>query len=190
MNGLYINTANDLYIKMHPFFEALGEDADKYNWLVSEAGPWDSVFVKCALKSDRYENEAYHFIEGAALRKAIADNRMQVMNWGIFCAFPKDMKIEDILTKGYPKADFNDELWTNPVRMQNEASVIEIAAVEGTKIQIKCDDEAILEKITKAYPNAYDLSKYNESVMRKAAPKAKSNPATGSGFFARLFGGK
>lgn len=190
MNGLYINTANDLFIKMHPFFEALGENADKYNWLVSEAGPWDAIFAKGSLKSDRFENEAYHFIEGAALRKAIADNRMQVMNWGMFCAFPKELKIDDILSAGFPKADFNDELWSNPVKMQNPKSVLEIAAVEGTKIQIKTDDENVLSKITAAYPNAYDLSKYNESVMRKATPKAKSNPASGQGFFSRLFGGK
>ena len=190
MNGLYINTANDLYIKMHPFFEALGEEADKYNWLVSEAGPWDAILAKSSIKSDRHENEAYHFIEGAALRKAIADNRMQVMNWGMFSAFPKDVKLETVLEKSFPRADFNDELWTNPVSMQNELSVIEVAAVEGTKIQIKSDDVNVLSRITNAYPNAYDLSKYNESVMRKAAPKAKSNPATGSGFFSRLFGGK
>ena len=190
MNGLYINTSNDLYIKMHPFFEALGEEADKYNWLVPEAGPWDPIFVRYALKSHRYENEAYHFMEGAALRKAIADNRMQVMNWGMFSAYPKELKSEDILETGFPRADFNDELWTNPVRMQNTKSVIEIAAVEGTKIQIKCDDENILSKICSAYPEASDLSRYNESVMRKSAPKAKSNPASGQGFFSRLFGGR
>ena len=189
MNGLYINTSNDLFIKMHPFFEALGEEADKYDWLVSEAGPWDSIFMKVSAKSDRYENEAYHFMDGASLRKAIADNRMQVMNWGMFCAFPKGTKIDDVLSQGFPRADFNDELWSNPVRMQNAASVIEIAAVEGTKIQIKCDDEEVLARISKAYPDAYDLSKYNESVMRKTTDtNNKAASGTGKGFLSRLFG--
>lgn len=190
MNGLYINTSDDLFIKMHPFFDALGETADSYNWLVSEAGPWDAIFSKCSIITESFDGETYHFIEGSALRKAIADNRIQVMNWGMFCAFPKEKEIKDILDAGFPKADFNSELWTNPVRMQNELSVIEIAALEGTKIQIKSESEEVLAKISGCYKNAYDLEKYNESVMRKEAPKAKNATSSGAGFFSRLFGGK
>ena len=192
MNGLYINTSADLFIKMYPVIEILGEDVKEYNWLVSEVGPWDSIFPKYSEKSDRYENEAYHFISGEELKKALYDNRMQVMNYASLSAFDKDVTIEQILEGGIPKADFNDELWTNPVRMQNEKSKIEIIAVDGMKLQVKCCDDKILDRFTDAYPNAVDLEKYNEGVMRKMDKKpgkvAPEDNNSKGGFFSRLFG--
>lgn len=192
MNGLYINTSADLYIKMYPVIEVIGEDVTKYNWLVSEVGPWDSIFPKYSEKSDRHENEAYHFISGEQLKKALYDNRMQVMNYGALAAFEKDIKLESILEGGLLKADFYDELWTNPVRMQNEKSKIEIVAVDGTKLQVKSADDGLLDRFEAAYPNAVDLEKYNEGVMRKqaGAPGSKSADAGKGkgGFFSKIFG--
>ena len=194
MNGLYINTSADLFIKMYPIIDLLGDDVKSYNWLVSEVGPWDAVFVKYSIKSDRYENETYHFISGDELRKALYDNRMQVMNYATLSAFDKDINIEQILEGGIPKADFNDDLWTNPVRMQNERSVIEIIAVDGTKLQIKSQDDKILDRYADAYPNAVDLARYNEGVMRKTGNKggnSQADKAEGKGgFFSRLFGNR
>lgn len=195
MNGLYINTSSDLFIKMYPVFETVGDDALNYNWLVSEAGPWDSILTKYSQKSVALDGEAYHFLSGEELKKALYDNRMQVMNYGALAAFAKDLPLEQVLQGGILKADFYDELWTNPVRMQNENSVIEIVAVDGTKIQIKSDDEALLDRFAKAYPNAVDLEKYNEGVMRKAAGNKGGASASGDseskgGFFARLFGNR
>lgn len=74
-------------------------DVDNYNWLITniECYPSDEEIVKIL------DNE-YCWIEGRSLLDLLAKEEFQWI-WGVFSAFPKEIRLEEVLKYDYPYAD-------------------------------------------------------------------------------------
>ena len=74
-------------------------DVDNYNWLITniECYPSDEEIVKIL------DNE-YCWLEGRSLLDLLAKEEFQWI-WGGFSAFPKEIRLEEVLKYDYPYAD-------------------------------------------------------------------------------------
>lgn len=105
-------------------------DVDNYNWLITniECYPSDEEIVKIL------DNE-YCWIEGRSLLDLLAKEEFQWI-WGVFSAFPKEIRLEEVLKYDYPYADGYKGFWENPVALQHPLAVSEIVVWDGSLILV------------------------------------------------------
>ena len=162
MYGLVFEELNFGYFtNMEEIFGAMQGEQLQYNWLISDYEcnyyPVDSI---------RF-NEPYAWIDGEALTRLTENHDIQFI-WGVFSAFPKEIKLEEILTHELPFADGNKELWSVPLKMQNPLAEIEIIPWDSCLLVLKSNSTTLIDRFKKKYLRAMDLYEYNLSVSESA----------------------
>ena len=81
--------------------------------------------------------------------------------WGVLSGFPETITLEDVLNYPLPYADEYTGFWENPITLQHPLSEIELVAWDSTCTLFISNNDSIIEDISKIYPQAEDLEKYN-----------------------------
>lgn len=58
------------------------------------------------------------------------------MDMGVFSAFPKEIRLEEVLKYDYPYADGYKGFWENPIALQHPLAVSEIVVWDGSLILV------------------------------------------------------
>ncbi len=130
-------------------------DVDNYNWLITniECYPSDEEIVKIL------DNE-YCWIEGKGLLDLLAKEEFQWI-WGVFSAFSKEIKLEEVLKYDYPYADGYKGFWKNPIGLQHPLAVSEIVAWDGSLILVISKKDEVINTLIQDNVMVQDLEKYN-----------------------------
>lgn len=130
-------------------------DVDNYNWLITniECYPSDEEIVKIL------DNE-YCWIEGSGLLDLLAKEEFQWI-WGVFSAFPKEIRLEEVLKYDYPYADGYKGFWENPIALQHPLAVSEIVVWDGSLILVISKKSEVVNALIENNTFAQDLEKYN-----------------------------
>ena len=130
-------------------------DVDNYNWLITniECHPSDEEIVKIL------DNE-YCWIEGKGLLDLLAKEKFQWI-WGVFSAFSKEIRLEEVLKYDYPYADGYKGFWENPIALQHPLAVSEIVIWDGLLILVISQKSEVVNALIENNTFAQDLEKYN-----------------------------
>jgi len=155
MRGLIIEISDAGYVpSLNEAFEVLGNEAHKYNWLLSN---YECVYYP-SMKIPF--GELFVWLSGSELSQ-ILDEYEHHFIWGVATAYPKGVAIEEVLQFSIPFADGYTGFWTPSVTMQNPLAEMEIVPWDGTLLLVMARSKAIIEAFVKEYPNAHDLAEYN-----------------------------
>lgn len=151
MNGCIIRN-DDISIK--DIYNCI-ENADIYNWLITnfECYPNDDTIVKIL------DNE-YCWLSGSDLLQLLNKEDFQWI-WGVFSAFPNEIKLEEVLNYDFPYADGYTGFWKNPISIQHPLAISEIVAWDGSIILVISQNNEIIKSIMKNNLSAQDLEVYN-----------------------------
>lgn len=143
---------NEISIK--DIFDCI-KDADKYNWLITniECYPRDEEIV------DILEGE-YCWITGIDLLQILKKEDFQWI-WGVFSAFPNEVKLSEILNYDLPYADGYIGFWKNPISIQHPLAKIEVVAWDASLILAISREDKFVETIMKKKVGIKDLEVYN-----------------------------
>lgn len=152
MKGCIIKN-NDISIK--DICNIIG-DVDNYNWLITniECYPSDKEIEKILDKE-------YYWIEGRDLLDLLDKEELQWI-WGVFSAFSKEIKLEEVLKYDYPYADGYKEFWKNPIALQHPLAVSEIVAWDGLLTLVISKKSEVVNALIENITSAQDLEKYNK----------------------------
>ena len=124
----------------------------EYWWLISdiEAYPRKKVYEDFI-----YEND-YVLIKTSDLLKMLEDDDFQWV-WAVFSVIPPKHTEEEILNYDLPQLQIIDEGEYNPYidepRLQHPLAEFELYAEDSSSMFLISNDEELLNKFKKAYPN-------------------------------------
>ena len=81
--------------------------------------------------------------------------------WGVFSAFSKEIKLEEVLKYDYPYADGYKGFWENPIALQHPLAVSEIVVWDGLLILVISKKSEVVNALIDNNTFAQDLEKYN-----------------------------
>ena len=81
--------------------------------------------------------------------------------WGVFSAFSKEIKLEEVLKYDYPYADGYKGFWENPIALQHPLAVSEIVIWDGLLILVISQKSEVVNALIENNTFAQDLEKYN-----------------------------
>lgn len=158
MEGLILNEGTKKVTYMCPIFDALGDDFIRsLNWRIvyPECGSIDQVYS--------FEHIDVSWISGDDLVNEIRENPNIQWWWGLLQGIPKTVLQEEIDKENLVDIKEDTKIWENPVSMRSNHSVIEIEAFDSSLTVIISNNETVLEKLKKCFPNYEVLSEYNAS---------------------------
>ena len=159
MYGAIVNEQHSLY----EIFQALGDIADDYNWLVTEFAVYH-----WGKRRDFFEdlrNREYLWLDGVSLREILQEDDF-FTEWCVVSGFKKDVLPEAVLTYPLPYADCNPGFWIDDPALQNPLAELEIVEFDGSECFILSRDAEYAERFKRAFEDAYDLIADNRAVNR------------------------
>lgn len=159
MKGVLINTGNKYFTFLKYIFSSINNIQKEYNWLITEHECYPQTIEYAGMLSGNY-----CWVTGDELTDMIEKEDFQWI-WGVFSAFPKDVRVEDVLKYRLPKADGYTGFWENPISIQHPLAEIEIIAWDSSMTIIISKNTSIINIFKMKNPLAQDLEKYNENKM-------------------------
>ena len=80
---------------------------------------------------------------------------------GGFSAFPKEIRLEEVLKYDYPYADGYKGFWKNPIALQHPLAVSEIVVWDGSLILVISQKSEVVNALIENNTFVQDLEKYN-----------------------------
>lgn len=155
MKGVILEKKNHPQMYLNEVLEYMDCSQMNYNWLISDYECYpQKQNVKRKLRND------YCFISGNELTELAQEENFQWI-WGVFSAFPQDIKKRKILQYLLPKAREYDEIWKNPLKLQHPLAEIEIIAWDGMITICLSKNDKIINLIQQKSGVAMDLESYN-----------------------------
>ncbi|MEG0472578.1 MAG: hypothetical protein RR588_09600 [Solibacillus sp.] len=152
MKGAILERGIEQYTNLSLFLPIIKEDILFYNWLLTDI---DSNY-----QSDSIIKNDYEFLSGREFVQLIDKNEFRFA-WGVFSAFPKERKVEEIVLNGLPFADGNTEFWENPISMQNPLAVTEMVLWDGILALIISRNDKTINQFLNFYEFSESLEDYN-----------------------------
>ena len=155
MKGIILDKGEKGFSLFGRVFDNINVLSEKYNWLISYP-------VCCPSDKELFETftENYVWLSGKKL-KEILHTEDFLWIWGVLSGFPENITLEDILKYPLPYADGYTGFWENPITLQHPLSEIELVAWDSTCTLFISKNDCVIEDISKIYPQAEDLEKYN-----------------------------
>ncbi|ALS00168.1 hypothetical protein ATZ33_01880 [Enterococcus silesiacus] len=153
MKGIVVFKHKENFSRLSDVFKAIGNIENEYNWLIT-----NSEFV--SQNDTPFFNESYTWIKGEKLSELISKDDGYWI-WGVFSAFEKNIKKEEVLTYPLPFANGYKGFWEVPLTLQNPLAEFEIVEWDGNTLIVISKNDKIIDSLKKYYPFACDLEKYN-----------------------------
>lgn len=83
------------------------------------------------------------------------------MDMGVFFAFSKEIKLEEVLKYDYSYADGYKGFWKNPIGLQHPLAVSEVVAWDGSLILVISKKDEVINALIQDSVMVQDLEKYN-----------------------------
>ena len=156
MKGIIHERGFKWYTDMKIVMQPIQDEVVQYNWLISkyECNHYPSEKIA-------YGNN-YVWLSGEELLNIVNQYKIQFI-WGVFSAFSKEFKLNDILQYELPSADGYTEFWHNPINMQHPLAIIEIVPWDSTLFLLMSKVDEIVNKIIFSFPESKDLEMYNKA---------------------------
>ena len=152
MKGAILEKGIEQYTNLNLFLPIIQEKILSYNWLLTDI---DSDY-----HSESIVEKDYEFLSGEAFMELIEKNNFKFV-WGVFSAFPKEIELEKIISKGLPFADGYTGFWESTISVQNPLATMELVLWDGMlALIISCDDK-IVDDFLEFYKSGENLEKYN-----------------------------
>lgn len=141
-------------ISIKDIYDCLG-NVEEYNWLITnmECYPRNKKIIEIL-------GDEYCWITGKDLIKLLNAENFQWI-WGVFSAFSKDVKLNDVLNYNFPYADGYKGFWKNPISIQHPLAKMEIVAWDGLINLVISKENQVVETIMRKKTAAKDLESYN-----------------------------
>ena len=156
MNGIVINEGEEFYTDLKALFEAMGSSYKEYNWLITD--------YECYPQEERlaeiFSGEPV-FISGQEIIDLLQIENFQWI-WGVFSAFDKCVKKEDVFKYDSPVSEENENIWKMPLSLQHPLSSIEIIAWDSSLTVIISKDEAVISTLMKNKDSSIKLEQFIE----------------------------
>jgi len=152
MKGAILEKGVEQYTNLNLFLPIIREEIFSYNWLLTDI---DSNYY-----SDNTIENNYDFLSGEEFIELIEKNDFRFV-WGVFSAFPKEVALEKILSKGIPSADGYTGFWENPINLQNSSAIIEMVLWDGELALIISHKDEIIDDFLNHYKFSENLEEYN-----------------------------
>lgn len=121
---IVLNSNNYYYTYLDDVFNGLGDIVREYNWLIAD---YECNYYPCdILQQNRYN---YLWLSSNELFDLIIGKDVQFI-WGVFLAFEKHIKKEDILKYPLPSSH------NNVIVFQNPLSELEILSLDSRELYI------------------------------------------------------
>lgn len=146
---IVLKSKNDYYTYLNQIFYGLGNIEKKYNWLIADYEC--NYYPNEKLEKNRHN---YMWLSGEELRDLIVNNEIQFI-WGVFLAFDKDIKLDDILKFKLPHSRLN--IVNNKIDMQNAMCTIEIISYDSTEVYILSRESEYIKEFVSKFPEAKEL---------------------------------
>ena len=154
MKGAIIKKGIGHFTKLDLFLPVVRKDICSYNWLITDI---DSDY-----SSDNLTEKGYDFLSGEAFLELVENDEYKFV-WGVFSAFSKDVKLDEILSKGIPFADGYTGFWKSTVNLQNPLAITEMVLWDGMLAIIISHNEEVINRFLEFYSSSMDLEEYNKS---------------------------
>lgn len=158
MKGAIIEKGEPYFTNIKNIFDSLGNIQRNYNWLITD--------YECYPQNEEYKilfSEPYIFIDGIKLSEIVFHENFQWI-WGVLSGFKKSISINDILKYPLPVADGNENIWKNPINIQNPLADIEIIAWDSRATVLFSRNDWVVEKFKNSYSMAVDMYRYNDMI--------------------------
>lgn len=157
MEGLLLNEKTKYVTYMEPIFDALGRDyIEHLNWRItySECGgsPTDNYSFSGRVDS---------WLPGKALLDEIGNHPNLQWWWGLLQGFDPIFTQAEIQKESPVDIQCDTKIWELPVSMRDYRAEIEIEAFDSTLTIVIAKEEAVIEKLKRAFPEYELLSAYN-----------------------------
>lgn len=139
-------TKTGYFTCLNELFEVMNGKQENYNWLISDYDCNDYPALEIPI------DKSYVWIDGSRLTQIVNAHFIQFI-WGVFSAFPKDIKLEKVLKYPLPFADGNAEIWKPEIKIQNPLAEVEIISWDSTMAIITAKSDEMIEMFTKEYNN-------------------------------------
>ena len=156
MKSAILEKGEKWYTDLFKIFQTMDDEQLKYNWLITDC--------ICYPKNQKYEelfDQEYTWITGEELTKIIEDENFQFI-WAVFSAFPKTIKLKEVLNYKLPLADGNTQFWVDEVSIQHPLAEIEIIAWDSTLTIFMSNIDSLTINFMDKFPLAEDLCEKNK----------------------------
>lgn len=158
MKGVILEKKNEPQMYLNEILGCMDCSQMDYNWLISD--------YECYPQNPNVQKKLqnnYCFFSGNELTELSQEETFQWI-WGVFSAFPQDIKKDEILQYLLPKAREYDEIWKNPLKLQHPLAEIEMIAWDGMVTICLSKNDYIIDLIREKSGIAVDLVSYNQEI--------------------------
>lgn len=141
MKAVVIQKGEKYYTFLKSLLHSIDNVQREYNWLITG--------FECYPQNKEYAEKLsgkYCWITGDDLTDMVEDEDFQWI-WGVFSAFPKNLKKDSILKYKLPQAEDNTGIWQIPISIQHPFAEIEIVAWDSSMTIIISKNDDIVEKL-------------------------------------------
>ena len=130
-------------------FESFKIKFEKFNWLLTD--------IDCSYTPDRRFNEKAIWISGTDLLKLFKKYNDLQFYWGVFSAFPPEVKVELPKESDLPFADGNEDIWEPTGGPQHQDAILELISWDSTHIIFSSKDDDLLKQFRSLFKKAEKL---------------------------------
>jgi len=142
---------NKFFTNLGEALDVLGDEARKYNWLISNYDCNIYPTEKIPMNNDKF----FVWFSGDELIDILREHEIQFI-WGVATAYTKDIPLEEILKYPLPFADGNPAFWEAETTMQNPLADIELVPWDSGFLLVFSKSKEFIEKFAKEYPDSSD----------------------------------
>lgn len=146
--NLALKNSNQIrfYTDMKTIFYALGGEAEKLNWLVSD--------LECNYWPDKRLANKVLFISGPELSSLLNKYDDLQFMWGVFSGFPKEINVDISDGSKLPYADGNSGLNNKNRTHQHKDAIVEIVAFDSSEVLFTSDDKRLITLFKNTFTDA------------------------------------
>lgn len=146
---IILNSNKYYYTYLDDVFQGLGDSMKEYNWLIAD--------YECNYyPNDFFQKNRHNYIwlSSKELSNLILGNEIQFI-WGIFLAFKKNVKKEDVLMYAPPSSHI--DVCNDKVVFQNPLSELEIISCDSRKLYVISKEDSHINNFLLKFSEGKEL---------------------------------
>lgn len=146
---IILNSSKYYYTYLDDIFQGLGDSIKEYNWLIAD--------YECNYyPNDFFQKNRHNYIwlSSKELSNLILGNEIQFI-WGIFLAFKKNVRKEDVLMYDLPSSHI--DVCNDKVVFQNPLSELEIISCDSRKLYIISKEDSHINNFLLKFSEGKEL---------------------------------
>lgn len=146
---IVLNSNKYCYTYLDDVFLGMGDEVKEYNWLIADYEC--NYYPNDIIQQSRHN---YIWLSSEELFQLILGNDIQFI-WGVFLAFKKSIKKEDVLIYNLPSSHI--DIIDNKISFQNPLSELEILSCDSRELYIISKKDEYINEFLLEFPEGEEL---------------------------------